>query len=168
MCVLSSPNDVPNSYIKDQGNVKVIYCIRIKSLDPLRAKKTFIRKQELPYHGFDYKNLISDPKKSDNCRVWPNFISHPSLYAFPPYLRVLKWSRTLFLHFKRQQWKRCQLELIENCNNNKEGFWKKIGRLGVGFERKQNILLKFKKDGGSISNNIKDEKLKWKTRTKTN
>ena len=36
--------------------------IRIKSLDPLRAKKIFIRKAEDgPYLGFGYKSLISDP-----------------------------------------------------------------------------------------------------------
>ena len=36
--------------------------IRIKSLDPLRAKNIFIRKTEDgPYQGFSYKSLISDP-----------------------------------------------------------------------------------------------------------
>ena len=35
--------------------------IRIKRLDPLRAKKIFIRKAEDgPYIGFSYKYLISD------------------------------------------------------------------------------------------------------------
>ena len=37
----------------------------IKSLDPLRAKKIFIRKAEdWPYLGFGYRSLISDPIKS--------------------------------------------------------------------------------------------------------
>ena len=41
--------------------------IRIKSLDPLRAKKIFIRKPEDgPYLGFGYKSLISDPIRSGN------------------------------------------------------------------------------------------------------
>ena len=65
--------------------------------------------------------------------------------------------------FKGQQWKRSQFELIDSCNNDTEEFWKKIGRLGVGFERKQNIPMEIKKDNGSISNNINDIKLKWKT-----
>ena len=37
-----------------------------KGLDPLRAKKIFIRKAEDgPYLGFSYKRLISDPIRSD-------------------------------------------------------------------------------------------------------
>ena len=41
------------------------YIIRIKSLDPLRAKKIFMRKAEDgPYLGFGYKRLISDPIRS--------------------------------------------------------------------------------------------------------
>ena len=41
------------------------YKIRIKSLDPLRAKKIFIRKAEDgPLLGFGYKSLISDPVRS--------------------------------------------------------------------------------------------------------
>ena len=39
--------------------------IRIKRLDPLRAKKIFIRKADGPYLGFRYKSLISDPFNSD-------------------------------------------------------------------------------------------------------
>ena len=39
--------------------------IRKKSLDPLRAKKIFIRKTEYgPHLGFSYKSLISDPIRS--------------------------------------------------------------------------------------------------------
>ena len=36
-------------------------CNNNKSLDPLRAKKTFIRKKVGPYRGFGYSSLISDP-----------------------------------------------------------------------------------------------------------
>ena len=39
--------------------------IRIKSLDPLRAKKIFISKAEDgPYLGFSYKSLFSDTIRS--------------------------------------------------------------------------------------------------------
>ena len=42
-----------------------IYEIRMKSLDPLRAKKIFIRKAEDgPYLGLSYESLISDPIRS--------------------------------------------------------------------------------------------------------
>ena len=41
--------------------------IRMKSLDPLRANKIFIRKAEDgPFLCFSYKSLISDPLRSDN------------------------------------------------------------------------------------------------------
>ena len=43
------------------------YLIRrgTKRLDPLRAKKIFIRKAEdRPYLGFSYKRLINDPIRS--------------------------------------------------------------------------------------------------------
>ena len=58
---------------------------------------------------------------------------------------------------------RSQFELTNSCNNDTEEFWKIIGRLGVGFERKQNIPMEIKKDDGCISNNINDIKLKRKT-----
>ena len=36
--------------------------MKIRTLDPLRAKKIFMRKAEdVPYLGFGYKSLISDP-----------------------------------------------------------------------------------------------------------
>ena len=48
------------------------HLIRIKSLDPLRAKNIFIRKEEDgPYLGFSYKSLISDPiRSSENTLNW--------------------------------------------------------------------------------------------------
>ena len=62
--------------------------------------------------------------------------------------------------FKRQHWKGCQSDLIDSCNNDTAEIWKKLGRLGVGFERKQNIPMEIIKDDGSISNNINDIKLR--------
>ena len=39
--------------------------VRIKCLDPLRAKKIYIRNAEdVPYLGFGYTSLISDPIRS--------------------------------------------------------------------------------------------------------
>ena len=43
----------------------IVLTRRIKSLDPLKAKKIFIRKAEDgPYLGFGYQSLISDPMRS--------------------------------------------------------------------------------------------------------
>ena len=42
-----------------------MFRIKIKDLDPLRAKKIFIRQAEDgPYLGFGYKSSISDPLRS--------------------------------------------------------------------------------------------------------
>ena len=50
-------------------------CKNKKSLDPLRAKKIFIRKAEdVPYLGFSYKSLISDPKKSNKRKPEENTV----------------------------------------------------------------------------------------------
>ena len=41
-------------------------------------------------------------------------------------------------------------------------FWKKTGRLGIGFERKRNIPFEIVKEDGSLSNNLKDILDKYK------
>ena len=65
--------------------------------------------------------------------------------------------------FLRQYWKRSQSELIDSRNTDTEEFWKKICRLGVSFERKQNIPMKIIKYDGFVLNTINDIKSKWKT-----
>ena len=60
-------------------------------------------------------------------------------------------------YFKRQHWKISQSELIDSCNTDIEEFWNKIGRFGMGFERKQNIPMEMMKYDGSVSNDIKSK-----------
>ena len=42
---------------------------------------------------------------------------------------------------------------IESCENDNNEFWKKIGRLGIGFERRKAIPLEIIREHGSLSNN---------------
>ena len=50
--------------------------MRIKSSDPFRAKKIFIRKAEVgPYLGFGYKSLISDPIRSGKMEPEENTVN---------------------------------------------------------------------------------------------
>ena len=55
-----------------------------------------------------------------------------------------------------------QNDLIESCENDNE-FWKKIGRLGIGFERRKPIPLEIIREDGSLSNDLEDIMHKWKT-----
>ena len=63
---------------------------------------------------------------------------------------------------KRQYWRQLQNELIDSCEDVDIDFWKKMGRLGIEFERKRNIPFKIVKKDGSLSNNLKDILDKWK------
>ena len=62
---------------------------------------------------------------------------------------------------KRQFWYSLQDELLNSCENPKE-FWRKIGKIGVGSDRRNIIPMEVKLDDGSI---VCDKKIvldKWK------
>ena len=53
---------------------------------------------------------------------------------------------------KRHHWRHLENNLIESCENDDTEFWKKIGRLGIGFERGKIIPFEIVRDDGSLSN----------------
>ena len=63
---------------------------------------------------------------------------------------------------KRHHWRHLQNDLIESCENDDTEFWKKIGRLGIGFERRKVIPFEIARDDGSLSNSLDDILCKWK------
>ena len=86
---------------------------------------------------------------------WRDKKEHPR-HVFPA-------KRELFVQkAKRQYWRQLQNELIDSCENDDIDFWKKMGRLGIGFERKRNIPFEIVKEDGSLNNNLKDILDKWK------
>ena len=63
---------------------------------------------------------------------------------------------------KRHHWRHLQNDLIESCENDDTDFWKKIGRLGIGFERRKVIPFEIVRDDESLSNSLDDVLCKWK------
>lgn len=64
--------------------------------------------------------------------------------------------------YKREYWFKMQNELENQCENDNEEFWKNIGRLGIGFERRNNIPMEIVKDDGTVSTKVQEVLMKWK------
>ena len=62
---------------------------------------------------------------------------------------------------KRNHWYNQQLDLMNICQENQPEFWKKIGKIGIGKDRKRDIPLEVIQDDGSVSNDVDSVKLKW-------
>ena len=65
---------------------------------------------------------------------------------------------------KRKHWFKIQSELINECNSHDESFWKTIGRVGVGQNRKQPIPMEVVLDNGNVSTKTHDVFNKWKVK----
>lgn len=63
---------------------------------------------------------------------------------------------------KRAYWVALQNELLTECENNGQEFWKTIGKIGVGHTKKKGIPMEVICDDGSISNNLHTVLSKWK------
>jgi len=63
---------------------------------------------------------------------------------------------------KRSYWVSVQNELLSNCENNQQEFWKTIGKVGIGFSKKRNIPMEIVNEDGSVNRNIDDVLQKWK------
>ena len=62
---------------------------------------------------------------------------------------------------KRQHWYTVQEGLVHNTDNPKE-FWRKIGKIGVGSERRNKIPMEVKLSDASVSNDKNIVLNKWK------
>ena len=63
---------------------------------------------------------------------------------------------------KRQYWQQKQLE-IENLDSNKPKlFWKEIGKLGIGKDRRQQIPMEVKIENWQTSNDADEVLIVWK------
>ena len=63
---------------------------------------------------------------------------------------------------RRQFWKRKQTEIESLENNNPKMFWKEIGKLGIGNDRRQFIPMEVMLPNGEISTNEEDVLREWK------
>ena len=64
---------------------------------------------------------------------------------------------------KRKYWKAKQIEIENLETSDQKAFWKQIGKIGIGQERKKDIPNEVKLENGEISNNIEDVLRVWKT-----
>ena len=55
---------------------------------------------------------------------------------------------------KRKYLKEQQLELENLITTNQNGFWKKIGKIGIGQERRRDIPMEISLDNGTICRDI--------------
>ena len=51
-------------------------------------------------------------------------------------------------------WASFQADLLAECENNQQEFWKSMGRIGIAQTRRKNIPMEVMCDVGSISSNI--------------
>ena len=63
---------------------------------------------------------------------------------------------------KRLYWYSCQKQLIEECNEGNDDFWKSIGRIGVGQAKTRRIPMEIVLEDGSISRDNTAMLDKWK------
>ena len=64
---------------------------------------------------------------------------------------------------KRQYIRQKQAEIDELQSKNQTMFWKEIGKIGVGQERRKNIPLEILKPDGSVSSDVTEVLGKWKS-----
>ena len=63
---------------------------------------------------------------------------------------------------KRLYWYSCQKQLIEECNEGNDEFWKSIGRIGVGQSKTRRIPMEIVLEDGSITRDNTAVLDKWK------
>jgi len=63
---------------------------------------------------------------------------------------------------KRAHWASFQADLLAECENNQQEFWKSMGRIGIAQTRRKTIPMEVMCDDGSISSNIDVVLNKWK------
>jgi len=54
---------------------------------------------------------------------------------------------------KRAHWASFQADLLAECENNQQEFWKSMGRIGIAQTRRKTIPMEVMCDDGSISSN---------------
>lgn len=64
---------------------------------------------------------------------------------------------------KRKFLKDKQVELENLVNANQNGFWKRIGKIGIGQERKKDIPMEIVLEDGKVSNNVNTVLEKWQS-----
>ena len=64
---------------------------------------------------------------------------------------------------KRAHWASFHADLLAECENNQQEFWKSMGRIGIAQTRRKTIPVEVMCDDGSISSNIDVVLNKWKT-----
>lgn len=73
--------------------------------------------------------------------------------------------RKVFDRLNRKYKPQFQLEKQRNlsnlCNSNRNDFWKEIGKLGVGNDRKLPIPMEIKSEDGSVNTNVNDVLNRW-------
>ena len=65
---------------------------------------------------------------------------------------------------KRKYWNAKQIEIENLETSDQKEFWKQIGKIGIGQERKKDIQNELNLENGEISNNIEDVLHVWKTK----
>ena len=135
---------------------------------------------ELPYKRIkagmtcNKKRRIGKPWWNDNLtelwnqvceaeRIWLRCTSKANKFSLKArYIASRKHFDREVQRSKRVYWYNLQSQLIEECNNSNDNFWRTIGRVGVGHSQNRRIPMEVLLENGSISNDTQSVLEKWK------
>ena len=159
--------------VKSQVDLDCIYTNFVKIIDKEMHQKLNPRSIKLQTGVSNKKRRIKKPWWTDNLTsIWNELcLREKTMLKCRNDKRKIRaeflTQRKLFnaevQRAKRAHWKMKQVEIEELESTNPKRFWKEIGKIGIGQDRRKDIPMEVKLPNGDISTNVKDVMNVWKT-----
>jgi len=131
----------------------------------VNSSKNKRKRDRKPWWNAELTTLWSDMSKSE--KLWLKCKSRSAKCALKQeYIRQRKNFDKYVQKAKRQYWAKQQTDLMNTCND-RTNFWKTIGKVGVGNERKRNIPMEVVTEDGSVKTDLDSVLNKWKLHFET-
>jgi hypothetical protein len=120
---------------------------------------TLLKKHNKPWWTYQLSALWKSVHESE--KMFVEAINTQRAHAKERFKQCQKTFNREVQRAKRDHWYQQQKELIDLCSESQSGFWRKIGKVGIGDERKTGIPLEIVDENGNVCKDREQVKTKW-------